>query len=505
MKTQRRIVAGRYELTGPLGRGGMGEVWAGYDQRLDRPVAVKLLRPSSFPPGTDLPVLAARFSRESRLTARLEHRGVPAVFDAGTDSGDLYLVMQLIAGHDLAAVIAERSSLPVRWAVAIAAQITAVLGAAHAISLVHRDLKPRNVMLSADGTVSVLDFGVAALLEPDVTKLTTTGETLGSPAYMAPEQALRGAASPRSDLYALGCLLHEMLCGTPVFSADLPLALLQRHLEEPPRPLRTLRPDVPEPVECLVLDLLAKDPEQRPTDAEDVYERLLPHLPGPDAAGLAATEMDPTRPYRRPLAPVRSRPAAAPAAPTTPTAPTTPPESLDDVRRRAAELVEQGRFTQASELLGDALARENAPVGTGPLHLDLASALLLGGDYRRALALYQQLAGDLSESATVDAELVAHCRFQAALCQVEIGELTAALDGFRSLLADERGRLDELDLGLFELRRQIGVLMASTGDVGAALAELEDLQRDLEGVLGRDDPEVHDLGTIIDRLRSLAE
>ncbi|MQA16599.1 MAG: protein kinase [Pseudonocardiaceae bacterium] len=497
--TQRRTVAGRYELTGPLGRGGMGEVWAGYDQRLDRPVAVKLLRPSSSPPGTDLPVLAARFSRESRLTARLEHRGVPAVFDAGTDSGDLYLVMQLIAGHDLAAVIAERSPLPVPWAVAIAAQITTVLGAAHAISLVHRDLKPRNVMLSTDGTVTVLDFGVAALLEPDVTKLTTTGETLGSPAYMAPEQALRGAASPRSDLYALGCLLHEMLCGEPVFLADLPLALLQRHLEEPPRPLRRLRADVPEPVERLVLDLLAKDPEQRPTDAEEVYERLLPHLPGPVAASAAGTEMDPTRPYRRPLAPVRSRPTAAP------TAPTTPAEAPDDVRRRAAELVEQGRFTQASELLGEALAREDGPAETGPLHLDLASALLLGGDYRRALALYQQLAGDLSESATADAELVAHCRFQAALCQVEIGELTAALDRFRSLLGDERRRLDELDPELFELRRQIGVLLASTGDVRGALAELEDLQGDLEGVLGRDDPEVHDLGTIIDRLRSLTE
>ncbi|MGH4019139.1 MAG: hypothetical protein ACRDT0_07865 [Pseudonocardiaceae bacterium] len=145
---------------------------------------MKLLRPSSFPPGTDLPVLAARFTRESRLTAHLEHRGVPAVFDAGTDSGDLYLVMQLIAGHNLADVIAERSPLPMPWAVAIAAQIT---------------------------------------------------------------------ASPRSDLYALGCVLHEALCGSPVLSADLPLALLQKHLEDPPRPLRELWADVPEPIERLVL------------------------------------------------------------------------------------------------------------------------------------------------------------------------------------------------------------------------------------------------------------
>lgn len=500
----RRTVAGRYELTGPLGRGGMGEVWAGYDQRLDRPVAVKLLRPSSFPPGTDLPVLAARFTRESRLTARLEHRGVPAVFDAGTDSGDLYLVMQLIAGHDLADVIAERSPLPLTWAVAIAAQITAVLGAAHAISLVHRDLKPRNVMLSPDGTVTVLDFGVAALLEPDVTRLTTTGETLGSPAYMAPEQALRGAASPRSDFYALGCILHELLCGSPVFSADLPLALLQKHLEDPPRPLRELRADVPQPIERLVLDLLAKDPEQRPDGAEDVYERLLPHLPRPapiDETDGGQARMDPTRPYRRPLAPQprsdRTVARTAPAAPDHPPA---------DARRRAATLIEQGRFTQAAQLLDSALARE--PSGADPaalrvLRLDLASALLLGGDYRRALREYEQLVDELQRAAPPDVELITHCRLQAAICRVEIGETTAALRNFRALLADEQRRRGPLDPQVLELRRQVGLLTATLGDVDAAVHALGALRDDLERAFGADHPEVLDVQRIIRHLLSL--
>lgn len=503
MTAERRTVAGRYELTGPIGRGGMGEVWAGYDQRLDRPVAVKLLRPSSFPPGTDLPVLAARFTRESRLTARLEHRGVPAVFDAGTDSGDLYLVMQLIAGHDLADVIAERSPLPVSWAVAIAAQIIMVLGAAHAISLVHRDLKPRNVMLSPDGTVTVLDFGVVALLEPDITRLTTTGETLGSPAYMAPEQALQGTASPRSDLYALGCVLHEMLCGSPVFSADLPLALLQKHLEDPPRPLRELRTDVPEPIERLVLDLLAKDPEQRPDGAEDVYERLLPQLPDPasDEPVGGQVYMDPTRPYRRPLAPrPRSDRMVMP--------PVAPGQLPADARRRAATLVDQGRFTQAAQLLDSALVQEPTAADSAVvrgLRLDLASALLLGGDYRRALREYEQLLADLQHAVPPDPELINHCRFQAAICQVEVGETTVALRGFRALLTDEQRRRGPLDPQVLELRRQVGLLTASSGDVDTAVHALGALRDDLERVLGSVHPEVHDVQRIIHHLLSLRD
>ena len=190
------MIARRYELTAPVGRGGMGEVWAAYDAKLDRRVALKLLRPDLLPSGTSGRSVIARFKREARLTARLEHPGVPAVFDVGDHDGLLYLVMQLIDGVDLAAVLDARGALPVDWAVAVGAQIATVLAAAHAVSLVHRDLKPRNVMLSRGGVVRVLDFGVAALLDPDLTRVTVVGETVGSPAYMSPEQITSGTGQP---------------------------------------------------------------------------------------------------------------------------------------------------------------------------------------------------------------------------------------------------------------------------------------------------------------------
>lgn len=230
---------------------------------------------------------------------------------------------------------------------------------------------------------------------------------------------------------------------------------------------------------------------------EDFFEALLPHLPSPEAAGSAYAEMDPTRPYRRPLAPQRSRPVAS-------TERVTPEEPAALVRRRAAELVEQGRFTQAARLLDELLERGGAPEGAGELHLDLASALLLGGDYRRALVVYQRLVDDLRAPAA-DQDLITHCQLQAAICRVEIGELTTALDEFKSLFSDQRRRLGDVDPAVLELRRQIGLLMASLGNVGGALEWLEYPRGDLERLLGRDAQEVHDLRMIVERLRLLTD
>lgn len=304
--TARRTLAERYELTSPIGRGGMGEVWSGYDKRLDRSVAVKLLRPDVLPLGSDHTTLAKRFLREARLTARVEHQGVPAVFDAGAEGNELYLVMQLVPGMDLGDFLVQHQPVPVTWAAAVAAQVASVLAAAHALSLVHRDLKPGNVMVKPDGTVTVLDFGVATLLETDLTRLTTTGEAVGSPAYMSPEQVLGGVPSPRSDLYALGCILHELLAGTRPFTAEGTYPAMRQHVEEPPPPLRTQRADTPVEIEELVLHLLAKAPEDRPADAQEVYERLLPFLPTPRSgvrSDAPSSPSDPTRPYRQPFAP----------------------------------------------------------------------------------------------------------------------------------------------------------------------------------------------------------
>nr|WP_052479145.1 serine/threonine-protein kinase [Kibdelosporangium sp. MJ126-NF4]CEL22550.1 serine/threonine protein kinase [Kibdelosporangium sp. MJ126-NF4]CTQ89406.1 serine/threonine protein kinase [Kibdelosporangium sp. MJ126-NF4] len=292
-----RIVGDRYELVRPLGRGGMGEVWLGRDHRLDREVAVKLLRPSVLPVGADVETLISRFNREARMTAKLENPGVPAVYDTGTDEDDLYLVMQLIGGADLAEFQAENEPVPVAWVVAIGAQITSVLAAAHSAGLVHRDLKPRNVMITESGEIKVLDFGIALLRDVDMTRITRTSEAVGTPAYMAPEQAMHGQSSPSVDLYSLGCVLYELLTGRYVFEATTALAMMHRHYADTPQPVLSLRTDTGPPLADLVGRLLAKRPELRPASAIDVYDVLMSLMP-PVAAGGPLIPMDPTRPFR---------------------------------------------------------------------------------------------------------------------------------------------------------------------------------------------------------------
>ncbi|WP_248964020.1 serine/threonine-protein kinase [Sphaerisporangium perillae] len=298
----RTVGDGRYTLD-PLSRraGGMGEIWFGHDKRLDRPVAIKFIRIDRREDGRPDKELTRRFVREARVTARLEHPGVPMVFDCGTDGEDLYLVMQLVDGcavSDLLDEISEAGEIPVQWAAAIAAQVCSVLAAAHERSLVHRDLKPGNLMLCRDGTVKVLDFGVAAVLASTETKLTRTGVTVGTPEYMAPEQFNGGVIGPRTDLYSLGVVLDEMLTKDNQFKGESTLVSMRNHTGRSPRPLRARRRDVPEELERLVLRLLAKDPDDRPASADEVHARLLgfcrelPPFPGyVDAAARSAIRM----------------------------------------------------------------------------------------------------------------------------------------------------------------------------------------------------------------------
>ncbi|GAA4628404.1 hypothetical protein GCM10023196_044610 [Actinoallomurus vinaceus] len=284
------VLAGRYELLSPLGRGGMGQVWEGEDRQLERRVAVKLLTEDTLAGHTHPDELARRFAREAAVTAGLRHPGVPAVYDAGTYDGGLFLVLELVEGRTLGDLMAEEGPLPLPWAAGIGAQVAAVLAAAHERGLVHRDVKPQNVMVTGDGAVKVLDFGVATLIDQTaISRLTRTGQPIGTPAYMAPEQ-LRGLPTgPHTDLYALGCVLHEMLAGEPVFDAASPAELMQRQLEQAPAPLP--RDDVPAALDMLVRQLLEKDPARRPATARETYDRLLPHVvpPGPlgeiDVAG----------------------------------------------------------------------------------------------------------------------------------------------------------------------------------------------------------------------------
>lgn len=273
------VIGDRYVLDDlPLAQGGMGAVYGGHDRHLDRKVAVKFLRLLSGPDEE----LNRRFLREARILAKLEHPGAPVLYDFGTFDQRLFQVMQFIEGVTVADLVSEHGPLPVPWAAAIAAQACAVLSAAHALSIYHRDLKPTNLMLCPDGSVKVLDFGLAILREADSTRFTRVGQILGTPAYMAPEQIQRGLAGPRSDLYALGCVIHEMLTGRQLFTGPTEYAVFERQVKERPPAV----PDVSPELNRLIEDLLEKDPERRPASADLLYERLqsfavdLPMLPG---------------------------------------------------------------------------------------------------------------------------------------------------------------------------------------------------------------------------------
>ncbi|WP_323379030.1 serine/threonine-protein kinase, partial [Streptomyces smaragdinus] len=235
-----RVIAGRYELASLVGQGGMGQVWQGYDHTLERRVAVKLLHSGSAD-GSQAGDLRRRFLRECRVTARIGHPGLVTVYDAGSDGDELYLVMEYVEGADLADHLAEHEPYPCDWTAAVAAQLCSVLAAVHAVPVVHRDLKPRNVMIRPEGNLTVLDLGIAAVLDIDTTRLTRTGVPVGSPAYMAPEQAMGGAVGPYTDLYALGVVLYELLTGEVPFADTTALGVLHAHLYKPPAPVRDLR------------------------------------------------------------------------------------------------------------------------------------------------------------------------------------------------------------------------------------------------------------------------
>lgn len=287
----RTTIAGRYALVSPLGRGGMGQVWEATDTRLDRKVAVKLLTTdalaASSDPGLEPSPDVRRFTREAAVTAGLTHPSVPAIFDAGSYDGGLYLVMELVDGCTIGDLVAEQGPLPVAWAAGIAGQIAAVLVIAHQRGTIHRDIKPQNVMLTADGTAKVLDFGVAGIVSQ---RITSTGATVGTQGYIAPEQLHNLPATPQTDLYALGCLLYEMLAGEPVFTATSPAGLIRMHLDQAPPPLRRL--DVPPQLESVVRQLLEKDPARRPAGARQAYDLLLPFVSPPGPLGDIVPESE---------------------------------------------------------------------------------------------------------------------------------------------------------------------------------------------------------------------
>ncbi|MFG1911458.1 serine/threonine-protein kinase [Kribbella sp. NPDC048928] len=289
------LIAERYRLGASLGRGGMGEVFRARDESLGREVAVKLMLGS----GEDTSA-AERFRREARAAARLSDPHIVAVYDFGQYDDTYYLVMELVEGRSVGAELAESGSLPWDRAVTIVEQAAAGLAVAHAQDVVHRDIKPSNLMVAADGTVKVADFGIAQMAGAEANELTVTGEILGSPPYLAPERARGLQAGPEADVYALGCVLYQLVTGRPPFVGDHPAAVLYQHVDADPVPPSELDPELAGPYEALLLRMLAKAPWERPTAAQLTEMRgaaeLFPTAPLPSGAGPDAPAEPPAGP-----------------------------------------------------------------------------------------------------------------------------------------------------------------------------------------------------------------
>ncbi len=558
--TKRTLINDRYELEDlPIGRGGMGEVWGGRDTKLDREIAVKFIR---FPGhGTDQDFVR-RFVRESRITARLQHPGVPAVYDVGTHEGRPFLVMQRIRGISLSDLSAEQGALPIGWAAAIAAQICSVLAVAHRASLVHRDLKPSNVILEADGGVKVLDFGLAAAPTlPDFSTITQSGQPIGTPQYMAPEQIVAEVSGPHTDLYALGCTLYELIAGAPLFTGSTSYSVMSRQVSEPPRALRGVRPDVPVDLDQLVLELLEKRPEDRPASAEVVFDRLLPHVGqlGPLSGALRPRdETSPVRMYAsvlsRVFADAAPRPASAEPGSASgatgsssdsgsasgsdasasqsaagsassalagnagnsstaggggaraTTAPQWDSGRLKPVRAEAAALIAQSRFSQAASVLAEAV--DAASRGLGPessevveLRLALADARFDAGDYRSAAPDYRAAVAGLVTRHGADDDAVLRCRLREATCHALVGDSGVALRQLDELLHDHSRVFGASDPRTLDIRRQLGLLQLGAGQRDEAVTTLDQLLAELSHRHGAADQSVVEVRDLLDRMR----
>jgi serine/threonine-protein kinase len=315
------VLAGRYELGQKLGSGGMATVYEANDQLLDRAVAVKLLRSDALSAHT----ARQRFAAEARAAASLTHPHAVAVYDVSSTDEQPFIVMELVRGPTLEDVLNEKGRLDETQAIAVGSQILAALHAAHRRGLVHRDVKPANILLP-DGVVptrpdelpgvKLADFGIAKAVSDATVGLTMVGQVIGTPKYLSPEQVKGERATPQSDLYATGVVLYEMLAGRPPFERDSALGLALAHREDEPRPLDDLLSDLNPALVALVHRALSKNPADRPSDANEMREALIATVDAPPGTMLlegaaAGTEVVPPAGPLGPTEPVGPPPTTA--------------------------------------------------------------------------------------------------------------------------------------------------------------------------------------------------
>jgi eukaryotic-like serine/threonine-protein kinase len=276
-----QVLGERYRLGEQIAAGGMGSVYRAVDELLGRQVAVKVLRREL----ADDPTFLERFRREARAAACLSHHGVAGVYDYGELGGQPFIVMELVDGETLAERVAARGRLPWQEAFAVGEQVARALAAAHANGLVHRDVKPANILLGVDARAKVTDFGIAQAAQ--TTTLTRSGMVLGSANYVAPEQAQGGHVGPAADLYSLGCVLFEAITGETPYRGANPVAIATQHVSAPVPNPRELVPDLPGQVAALIIRALDKDPERRFASASAMADALAATRAGGEAAAPA--------------------------------------------------------------------------------------------------------------------------------------------------------------------------------------------------------------------------
>ncbi len=284
-----RVLGGRYLLEERIASGGMATVWRAHDETLARTVAVKLLHEHL----TADEALRERFRREAVAAAKLGHPGIVGIYDTGARADHTYLVMEYVDGETLRDLLAERGRLDVETAAAIGVQVADALGYAHARGLVHRDVKPANILVGRDGSVKIADFGIAKVAE-SARDLTQTGTVLGTAAYVSPEQVRGDPVDGRADQYGLACVLYEALTGRRPFEAEAPMAMAAQRLTEDPLPLRAVRPDVPKGLDDVIMRGLVRDADGRYDDVRDLGSALGPWASATPAILVAPPDDDET-------------------------------------------------------------------------------------------------------------------------------------------------------------------------------------------------------------------